>query len=245
MSLQEESGVQYAIEKTMPYHEFLKRINRVTNIPITLLHNSILEFEKQTNKINPKHINENSMATFIKNFDDWKNKKLQGRFRYSKSNTTKYLTALTHADGSPRNEIVQGKIGTKFTEGIPSEKYLYDLIVYDSPLEQKNINESAEDEVVVYGKIPRNSVAIPIITGGTYSPDFMYVVKKATGEKELNIIVETKDVENKTELRGTEEIKINCAKEFFKQLTLDGYTVHFHTQLKNKKMKQIIEEVLL
>ena len=61
-----------------------------------------------------------------------------------------------------------------------------------------------------------------------YSPDFMYVVKHKNGHKELNIIVETKDVENKTDLRGTE----------------NGYTVHFRDQLGNKQMAQIINEII-
>ncbi|MDD4495264.1 MAG: type III restriction-modification system endonuclease, partial [Eubacteriales bacterium] len=97
--------------------------------------------------------------------------------------------------------------------------------------------------VVVYGKIPRSSIAIPTITGGMYSPDFMYIVKRKNGEKELNIVVETKDVENKTSLRDEEAIKISCAEIFFKTLATDGYTVHFHTQLGNRKMKAIIDEV--
>lgn len=78
----------------------------------------------------------------------------------------------------------------------------------------------------------------------TYSPDFMYVVKRKDGTKELNIVVETKLVEKKSTLRGTEDAKIKCAEAFFKQLTIDGYTVSFHTQLSNKKIKQIIEEVI-
>jgi type III restriction enzyme len=72
----------------------------------------------------------------------------------------------------------------------------------------------------------------------------MYVVKKTNGEKSLNIVVETKDVENQTDLRGIEKAKINCAKVFFSQLTIDGYKVEFHEQLNNKKIKQIIEDVL-
>ena len=88
------------------------------------------------------------------------------------------------------------------------------------------------------------SIAIPTITGGMYSPDFMYVVKHKNGHKELNIIVETKDVENKTDLRGTEKAKIECAKVFFNMLTADGYTVHFRDQLGNKQMAQIISEVM-
>ena len=100
------------------------------------------------------------------------------------------------------------------------------------------------DEVVVYGKIPKSSVAIPTIVGENYSPDFMYVVKHKDGTKELNIVVETKLVENKSTLRGIEDAKIKCAEAFFKQLTIDGYTVSFHTQLSDKKVKQIIDYVI-
>lgn len=93
-------------------------------------------------------------------------------------------------------------------------------------------------------KIPRSSISIPTIVNESYSPDFMYVVKKLDGTKELNIVVETKLVENRSILRGKENAKIKCAEIFFKQLTLDGYKVSFHTQLSNKKVKQIIEEVM-
>ena len=134
-------------------------------------------------------------------------------------------------------------MGTKFVEGIPSDKYLYDKIVFDSPLEKENIMADIE-EVVVYGKIPKASVAIPTIVGESYSPDFMYIVKHKNGTKVLNIVVETKSVEKKSTLRGIEDAKIKCAEAFFKQLTIDGYTVTFHTQLSNKNVKQIIEEVL-
>ena len=39
-------------------------------------------------------------------------------------------------------------------------------------------------------------------------------------------------------------MKISCAKEFFNQLTLDGYKVSFKTQLNNNGIKSIIEEIL-
>ena len=171
------------------------------------------------------------------------NENLQGRFRYERSKAPLGATALTYADGTVRSEISQGRIGTKSVLGTPSDKYLYDAYAYDSPLEKDNITSDIE-EVIVYGKIPRSSIAIPTITGGMYSPDFMYVVKHTSGDKELNIIVETKDVENKTNIRGTEKVKIDCARVFFDTLSADGYTVHFREQIGNKQMAQIISEVM-
>ncbi len=43
------------------------------------------------------------------------------------------------------------------------------------------------EAVIVYGKIPRSSIAIPTITGGMHSPGFMYVVRRADGSRELNL----------------------------------------------------------
>lgn len=243
MTLNESSGNQYRIIKTIPYGEFLKRICKQTNIPIKLLNQALIEYSS-TNKIDNEKINEFSVANFVKQFIDWKNDNLQGRFTYGKSNIKLNGTALTFANGNPKDEITQGRIGTKLMPGTPIEKYLYDTYAYDSPLEKENLLDQVQ-EVVVYGKIPRSSISIPTITGQSYSPDFMYVVKKSDGSKTLNIVVETKDVENNSTLRQIEQIKINCAKEFFKQLTIDGYTVEFHEQINNKKIKQIVDEVLI
>ena len=216
---------------------------RSTNIPISVLHKSICAYVNKHGKVGPKYINENSASAFCSEFQTWKIDNLQGRFHYEKSKFPCGATALTYEDGTPRKDIAQGRIGTKIASGTPSKKYLYDAYAYDSPLEQLNITSDIA-EVVVYGKIPRSSIAIPTITGGMYSPDFMYVVKKASGEKELNIVMETKDVENKSVLHKEEQAKINCASVFFDMLTKDGYTVYFRDQLNNKQMAQIINEVL-
>lgn len=243
MSTTTGTGVQYTIMRPIPYGTFLTRIMRVTSIPIKVLHKAMVAYSKKHGTVDAKYINENSASAFCAEFQNWKVTELQGRFRYVKSNTPCGATALTYADGTPREEIAQGRIGTKIVPGTPSSKYLYDAFAYDSPLEKDNITADIE-EVVVYGKIPRSSIAIPTITGSMYSPDFMYVVNKASGEKELNIVVETKDVEGKDVLRGNEAAKIECARVFFEMLSKEGYTVYFRDQINNKQMAQIINEVL-
>lgn len=243
MNVVRETGVQYVMQKTIPYSVFLKRISNTTNLPIKVLHLALCKYAKKHGMEFTSRMNENSVAGFCSEFVAWKNENLQGRFKYERSKAPLGATTLTYADGTVRNEISQGRIGTKLVPGTPSDKYLYDVYAYDSSLEKDNITADIED-VIVYGKIPRSSIAIPTITGGMYSPDFMYVVKHTNGDKELNIVVETKDVENKTDIRGTEKAKIDCARVFFDMLTADGYTVHFRDQLGNKQMAQIISEVM-
>lgn len=243
MSVEAGTGVRYTVSHAIPYNVFLRRIMQATSIPISQMHGAICKYVKKHGLIPADKFNDNSAVAFAAAFQEWRNTRLQGRFHYTRAGASVGTTALSNADGTPRSEIAQGRIGTKIVPGTPSDKYLYDTFAFDSPLEKKNLLEEI-DSVVVYGKIPRRSIAIPVITGGTYSPDFMYVVKKKSGEKELNIVVETKDVENKTDLRGEELVKIDCARVFFDTLSLDGYKVYFRDQLRNKEIRQIIEDVL-
>lgn len=244
MMVKDNIGVSYSIKRPLAYNEFLKRINIQTSIPIVEIHKAMCGLAQEIKKsIPPEYINEYSVANIVAAFSEWRIENMQTRFKYMRSNQPVLDTALTYRDGTPREVIKQGNIGTKFVEGTPSDKYLYNCIAFDSPLEKENIMTDIE-EVVVYGKIPRASIAIPTIIGENYSPDFMYVVKKKNGTKELNIVVETKSMDNKSTLRRVEEVKIKCAEAFFKQLTIDGYTVSFRTQLNDKKIKQIIEELM-
>ncbi len=250
MSSNSGSGVQYTINQALPYGVFLKRVSDVTNISLEKIHSAICRYTKKSGKIKDSHFNEQAIGALVQSFTDWKIDTLQGRFRYKKTDGSTGATALTYADGSVREEIAQGRIGIKVKEGDAADKYLYDAKAYDSPLELEDIESDIDGglsgiaEVIVYGKIPRSSIAIPTIAGGTYSPDFMYVVKKANGDKELNIVVETKDVDKESALRVVEDAKIKCAEIFFKNLSEQGYNVHFRTQLNNKKMLQIVKEIV-
>lgn len=237
------TGVQYTIMHPIPYGAFLARIMRVTNIPIAVLHDAMAAYCEKHGTVDAKYINENSVQAFCAEFQNWKVEHLLKHFYYHKSSTPCGATALTYADGTPREEIAQGRIGTKIVPGTPGSKYLYDAFAYDSPLEKENITADIED-VVAYGKIPRNSIAIPTITGSMYSPDFIYAAKKASNEKTHNIVTETKDVESKDVLRSIEKAKIACAQVFFETLSQDGDTIHFRDQLNHEPMKQIINEVL-
>ena len=109
-------------------------------------------------------------------------------------------------------------------------------------MERKDIKTEC-DEIVVYGKIPRRSVVIPTLDG-TYSPDFMYVVKRQNGKDEMNIVVEAKGVDSGDALRGTERMKIDCAQKFFEQMRDDGFNVSFKRQTNNRTMLNIITSLL-
>ena len=225
------------------YSDFLKKASKKTNIPLHALHQAIVAVAKDGVKITDEMMNEDTLTRLIMAVDSWKSRTLAGQVRYKQAHYRVKETKLTRADGSAKDEVVQAYIGTKLEPGMPPSKYLYDAYAYDSELELKNIREDIE-EVIVYGKIPSHSICIPTVASSNYSPDFMYVVKKADGSKELNIVIETKAYDNETQMAQDEERKIDCAEEFFHSLQADGYDVRFRRQLNTIGVKAIINELI-
>lgn len=225
------------------YNDFLVRASRHTNIPLPTLHKAICEVAKKGGKITDEVFNEDSLTRLIAAVDDWKCKQLIGFVNYKQANYRMKETRLTNADGSVKDEVVQTYIGGKMVPGEPPEKYLYDAYAHDSGLELENIKTEI-NEVVVYGKIPSHSICIPTVASSNYSPDFMYLVKKADGTKELNIVIETKAYDKESLISPDEDSKISCAEQLFKAMTADGYTVHYRKQINSMTVKSIISELM-
>ncbi len=124
-----------------------------------------------------------------------------------------------------------------YAEDDVADNYLLDKLFYDSELEKENIKTNLQ-EVVVFTKIPKNSIKIPVAGGKSYSPDFAYVLNFKTGDKKLYFIVETKNTDEES-LRKEEEQKIKHAEKFFG----DAIKIQFKTQFSNKKIESLIREI--
>ena len=225
------------------YNEFLARSSRFTNIPIHILHRSICQAVANGCQISDEMFNEDSISRLIGAVDDWKCKELLSLVHYKQANYKARETKLTNADGSVKKEVVQAYIGKKIIPGTPPAKYLYNAYAHDSELELDNIKTEI-DEVIVYGKIPSHSICIPTVASSNYSPDFMYVVRRTDGSKDLNIVIETKAYDKESLIAPDEDTKISCAEEFFKAMTDGGYTVHFRKQINSTGIKAIIDDLM-
>ncbi|WRG46841.1 type III restriction-modification system endonuclease [Helicobacter pylori] len=121
------------------------------------------------------------------------------------------------------------------------EKCLYEnFMQVDSEIEKDTIEESNDTKIIVFGKLPR--VKIPVGLNQTYSPDFGYVVEN--NDKKVLLVVETKGVDKKGELRPEEERKISTAKKFFEALKKQGVNIEYKTKLSNDQLSALINEVL-
>lgn len=237
------AGAVLKINTKIAYNVFLKKICEQTNLPIEIIHSALVKYSKEF-EIKEEFFNESTVGNFVTLFYERKQELLMTRFSYQKISSSVHPTALTNEKGDVNDFITQGRIGVVADNSKVPDKYLYDICTYDSTLERDNILTDNIKEIVVFGKIPNKSIRIPTATGETYSPDFMYIIEKSDGTKQLNLIVETKGKDYTSDLMGKEKYKISCAEKFFELIKLQGYEVVFKRQLNVNTIKSIIEEVL-
>ncbi|GAA9483034.1 type III restriction-modification system endonuclease [Helicobacter pylori] len=141
-------------------------------------------------------------------------------------------------------EFLYGSLGAdkyEIKNSSVREKCLYEnFMQVDSEIEKDTIEESNDTKIIVFGKLPR--VKIPIGLNQTYSPDFGYVVEN--NDKKVLLVVETKGVENESELREEEKHKISTAKKFFEALKKQGVNIEYKTKMEKDQLSALINEVL-
>nr|WP_232255262.1 type III restriction-modification system endonuclease [Helicobacter pylori] len=141
-------------------------------------------------------------------------------------------------------EFLDGSLGAdkyEIKNSSAQERCLYEnFMQVDSEIEKDTIEESNDTKIIVFGKLPR--VKIPVGLNQTYSPDFGYVVEN--NDKKVLLVVETKGVDKKSELRPEEERKISTAKKFFEALKKQGVNIEYKTKMKKDQLSALINEVL-
>ncbi|EJB36490.1 type III restriction enzyme [Helicobacter pylori NQ4161] len=141
-------------------------------------------------------------------------------------------------------EFLDGSLGAdnyEIKNSSAQEKCLYEnFMQVDSEIEKDTIEESNDTKIIVFGKLPK--VKIPVGLNQTYSPDFGYVVEN--NDKKVLLVVETKGVDKKSELRPEEERKISTAKKFFEVLKKQGVNIEYETKLNKDQLSALINEVL-
>lgn len=242
IAVREKATNYYIIDDKIPYGEFLKEINRKTGLAINTLHKSLCDFYKKEGEIDQRLFSKKGVTLATREFNKYLDEKLLKKFSYEALNVDSKETSLTDYKGEVLDKVSQGVLGIHRDDNVDvPEKFIYDSVVYDSPKERETLLKSDIDEVVVFGKIPRKSIQIPLFSGGTTSPDFMYVIKTEKDNYEINFIVETKDMNDYKDLRRDEDYRIKSAQKFFETLKKEGLNVVFKKQLKDDDIVAMIK----
>ncbi|WQZ06596.1 type III restriction-modification system endonuclease [Helicobacter pylori] len=141
-------------------------------------------------------------------------------------------------------EFLDGSLGAdkyEIKNSSVRERCLYEnFMQVESEIEKDTIEESNDTKIIVFGKLPR--VKIPVGLNQTYSPDFGYVVEN--NDKKVLLVVETKGVDKKSELRPEEKRKISTAKKFFEALKKQGVNIEYKTKMNKDQLSALINEIL-
>jgi len=220
---------------TMKYNEFLKQLSKILYINIKTLHQCFVETRIEIDK----YLNQSTIRIFQKKFNDYLMYNALNKFsiEYQKVTNSIHPTKITNSDGEIKNEINASDVGVFYSDEKVAENYFLNELFYDSELEKENIKTKVS-EVVVFTKIPKNSIKIPVAGGKSYSPDFAYVLNFEDGKKKLYFIVETKNTDEES-LRNEEKQKIKHAEKFFG----DTIQIKFKTQFSNNKISSLIQEI--
>lgn len=201
----------------LKYGQFIKRLTIATGIPVKLVHRNLLHMLKNDLHGDQEYLSEDSLATLIREF--------KNRFeeRYSQEYEFKPLEfqARTSVYDVETDDFVKD-IGAEVIgvhideEAAESSSYLYE----NPPMRYDSVNPEREllrhdygNKVTVFGKLPKKAIQVPKYTGGTTTPDFVFVVEKED-DTSVYLLVETK-AEN---MRIGDARIVEIQKKFFEML---------------------------
>jgi type III restriction enzyme len=221
---------------TMRYGAFLRQLGAALHMNIATLHGSF-----KAAKINPTpFLNQTTIRIIKQKFDAFLLYNAIDAFtiEYKQVTNTIHPTKLTNKDGKVVKDLSSSDVGVLSSTEKVASNYFFDELFFDSELEKQNITAQIT-EVVVFTKIPKNSIKIPVAGGKSYSPDFAYVLNFKDGQKKLYFIVETKNA-TEEELRDEERAKIKHATQFFGE----AIKIKFKTQFKQDEIFEFVKEIL-
>ena len=223
----------------MKYSEFVKELSKVLNINLKTINQAFIDSKIEINK----YLNPTTIRIIKQSFDSFLMYNAIDKFsiEYQKVSNSIHPTKLTDEKGNVISEITASDVGVLYSDEKVADSYLFDELFYDSELEKDNIKQEIKiKEVIVFSKIPKNSIKIPIAGGKSYSPDFAYVLNFENGKKKLHFILETKNISSENGLRNEERQKIRHAEKFFN----GDVKIEFKTQFSNNKIVDLINEIV-
>ena len=238
-SIEDEDFIRF---NTMTYREFLEKLAQTAKIRMQTLHQAFYRVRDELNI--EDFLNMQTIAQIKNGFNRFLLHHSFHKFEldYQLVGSKIHPTKFTNKDGKPR-AVKKADLGRfEDTEHQPAASYLFGEIFYDSDIEHENVANNQIEGVTVFTKIPRNSIKIPVAGGGTYSPDFAYIVKTKSGEI-LNFVIEAKGTDGAEDLRKSEERKIKHAEKLFAEISKEIKVV-FKTQFDGDRIAELIGQYI-
>ncbi|MDR0911528.1 MAG: type III restriction-modification system endonuclease [Methanobrevibacter sp.] len=226
----------------IPYGKFIKEIAMRTSLPIKIFHPLLIYMLKEYLNSDSRYLSEITLNNLIKNFKKSFDKNFDQSYKYEPLDFKASTSIYDSKTGKFKDYVNANDIGVMSeNNALENPRYLYKLppMLFDSYHPERDlINREYDEKVIVYGKLPKKSIQVPKYTGGTTTPDFIYVIEKKD-LKNRYLIVETK-AEN---MRLNDVEILNIQNKFFKEFGVDvEYKDATTVDEVNSKLKELLDE---
>lgn len=230
----------------MRYGEFLARLARETRIQPGLLHKSLYPMLKDTLNGETDYMNILTLDSLAKDI----RRRFDARFAQSYHYHPLDFQASTSIYDAEANDfkddILASLIGVKEDHNVVADnRQLYEIppLRYDSEKPEKELLKYGYDQkVLAFGKLPKRAIQVPKYTGGSTTPDFIFMVEKED-DTHVYLLVETKA--EGAGMRLSDEQIIKIQEKFFGQLEEFGVEYQVATsaqEVYNKLLKVVNPE---
>lgn len=213
----QESDYKQVYQPGMAYGKFVKLVNMDTGISVKDIHLNLVQVLRQDLKGDSKYLSEVSLQNISNEFRKRFDEIFAQTYEYKQLGFQARTSIYNPETDSFVDDINAEVIGVNVDEGAHEEvRYLYENppIRYDSAVpERELIRYGYNDKVTVFGKLPKRAIQIPKYTGGSTTPDFIYMIEKKD-ETSVYLLVETK-AEN---MRIEDQRIVDIQKKFFESL---------------------------
>ncbi|MFS1664419.1 type III restriction-modification system endonuclease [Streptococcus sp. zg-JUN1979] len=223
----------------MPYRAFIKELAKKTNLPIKDIHPHVLEVLKTLN--NSDYLSYSSINKLVQNFKAEFEKTYSQSYCYEALDFQARTSIFDPKDNTFVDSLNANLLGVHKLDTIPKDaRNLYETppVYYDSVHPEKDLlTRGYEKAVTVFGKLPKSAIKIPKFTGGTTTPDFIYVLEKED-DSSIYLLVEGK-ADN---MRERDQQIIKVQETFFKQL--DKYHIEYQVATDPQDVYNKIDHLL-
>lgn len=225
----------------MAYGKFLKQLALRTKLPVQELHKAVASTLSNKLGSDQRYLTETTLVNLTREFKTRFENAYAQSYKYEPLNFQAITSVFDPKADEFVDEISADAIGREVDDSVLTDKdsFLYDTppMRYDSVTPERDLlKRDYDDEVTVFGKLPKRAIQVPKYTGGTTTPDFVYMVERED-KSHVYLLVETK-ADNK---RISDQRIVEIQTEFFKQLNQQNviYTEATDAQTVISKLRKL------
>lgn len=208
------------------YGQFIKQLVLHTGLSVNIVHPLLLRMLRDTFNGDGRYLSQPSLDNLVREFKHRFDDSFAQRYVYQALDFQASTSIFDAQRQAFKDDITAEMLGTNADDSaIDDPRYLYELppLRYDSAdPELALLKHHYPAKVTVFGKLPKRAIQVPKYTGGTTTPDFVYMVEREDASH-VYLLVETK-AEN---MRVGDQALVDMQRKFFAMLKHEAVNVEF------------------